>query len=508
MTEVLVVHCVDTEGPLGGDARRRPDGSKEFFDDWDDILESLRELTADRFRRAHNDYRFNWFCLDFTGFRTNPKQKVTAYHDAYDRLRSLPTAQDGFYWHHHVPPASGAGDEWSDTWLSSNEANTILARRLIERGDFPEAFRAGGTIEDQAASFWLERVCQLDFSNRVSERSRPGAPLSDFGWFGAPAEWAPYHPSHASFLEPGRMRRLVYRSLDLRSRVNELTEAEALRAFAHVGETGEPAVLSYFSHDCRDMRAETYDVAWMLSELAERTGVPWRSCTAVEAHRRFHGLVPERVALELEPVDCGLLLRTDREPFQPEPFFAAELPGGRIVRLFPKRAGENEWLAPGPFRRYGAAVTSASGDKTVRVVGPAKGVELGDLFEALRPDERQFHPHPLTRGEAERLARYDGPDVYAAVVDSGCAVGYGLLRGWEEGYEVPSLGIAVHPEARGLGVAGTLMGYLHAAARERGARRVRLRVYPDNEPARRLYDRLGYRFDGQEDGQLVGYLEL
>ena len=32
--EVLVVQCVDTEGPLGGDARRLPDGSAEFLDNW------------------------------------------------------------------------------------------------------------------------------------------------------------------------------------------------------------------------------------------------------------------------------------------------------------------------------------------------------------------------------------------------------------------------------------------------------------------------------------------
>src|SRR5690242_6561932 len=174
MSEVLVVHCVDTEGPLGGDARRRPDGSPEFFDNWPDILESLAELTADEFRRAHADsrgepYRFSWFLLDFTGFRTNPKEKVTAYHDTFDRLHSLQTDVDGFYWHYHAPPADGTGDRWADSWLESGEHNTILARRLLERGDFPEAFRAGGTIEDEAASAWLERLFLLDFSNRVSE---------------------------------------------------------------------------------------------------------------------------------------------------------------------------------------------------------------------------------------------------------------------------------------------------------------------------------------------------
>ena len=74
---VLVVHCVDSEGPLGGDARRLPDGSPEFLEDWASILASLGELTSDSFRSAHCDsfgspYCFNWFVLDFTGFRTNP----------------------------------------------------------------------------------------------------------------------------------------------------------------------------------------------------------------------------------------------------------------------------------------------------------------------------------------------------------------------------------------------------------------------------------------------------
>ena len=43
-SQVLVVHCVDTEGPIGGDVRRKPDGSKEFMDSWKDIKKSLSEI--------------------------------------------------------------------------------------------------------------------------------------------------------------------------------------------------------------------------------------------------------------------------------------------------------------------------------------------------------------------------------------------------------------------------------------------------------------------------------
>lgn len=369
MTEVLVVHSVDTEGPLGGDARRLPDGSPEFMDDWDDILASLAELTARETRELHADsfggpYRFNWFVMDFTGFRTNPKQRVAEYHDTWDRIASLPVGPDGRYWHYHVPPASGVGDRWSDTWLSSNECNTVLARRLLERRAFPAAFRAGGTIEDEPASRWLEQTIPIDFSNRVSERSTPGADLYHFDWYGAPAIWGSYHPALGDPMREGSLRRFVYRSLDLRSRYNELTQEHVDACFAEVAQTGELRVLSYFSHDNRDMRSETYDVVGMLRAAAERTAVPWRSCTAVDAHRRYHALPPAPLEVSIEARDGGYAIAATSEPFQRIPFAAARLADGRVVRVFPRPVGPREWLliSDGGVSELGAAVTSPAGD--------------------------------------------------------------------------------------------------------------------------------------------------
>ena len=368
--EVLVVHCVDTEGPLGGDARRLPDGSAEFFDTWDDILASLRELTAPEFRDVHADsfggpYRFNWFIMDFTGFRTNPKKRVAEYHDTWDQISSLPVELDEMDWHYHVPPASGAGDQWSDSWLSSNECNTILARRLLERGSFPAAFRAGGTIEDEAASRWLEQAIPIDFSNRVSERSAPGADLYHFNWYGAPAAWGSYHPALGDPMREGSLRRFVYRSIDLRSRYNELTQEHVDACFREVAESGALRVLSFFSHDNRDMRPETVHAVDVLRDAAERIGVPWRSCTAVEAHRRYHGLEQQPISLDLE-WEGGeeAVLRASSPPFQRIPFVAARLAGGRVTRLFPRQIGETEWrlsLRGVQADELAGAVTSVDG---------------------------------------------------------------------------------------------------------------------------------------------------
>ena len=140
-------------------------------------------------------------------------------------------------------------------------------------------------------------------------------------------------------------------------------------------------------------------------------------------------------------------------------------------------------------------------------VSPAWRGPLARFFATLREngDERTFHPHPMDDAAADEIAAYAGRDLYYVVADGDQVLGYGMLRGWDEGYEVPSLGIGMAPAARGTGLARLLMQFLHAAARRRGAPRVRLTVYPDNAPAVALYRSLGYALEPQADGRLVGF---
>jgi ribosomal protein S18 acetylase RimI-like enzyme len=146
----------------------------------------------------------------------------------------------------------------------------------------------------------------------------------------------------------------------------------------------------------------------------------------------------------------------------------------------------------------------------LRTGGAMLAEPLGAFFQRLHEagDERHFHPHPLTREEAERRVRYTGRDLYYVLTAESRVLGYGMLRGWDAGYAVPSLGIAVDPGERGRGLARLMMLFLHAAARRRGADRVRLTVGADNEPALRLYRELGYAMRSMEDGRLEGVLQL
>jgi ribosomal protein S18 acetylase RimI-like enzyme len=141
-----------------------------------------------------------------------------------------------------------------------------------------------------------------------------------------------------------------------------------------------------------------------------------------------------------------------------------------------------------------------------RVVGAGDAVLLAELFAEI--DQTFFRPHPLDAEQATRIAAHQGLDTYAMLLDDERPVSYGMLRGWDEGYAVPSLGVAVRTSCQGQGFGRLTMSALHALARERGSDEVRLRVHPHNTRARRLYDSMGYRYDGIDRGELVMRLRL
>ena len=137
---------------------------------------------------------------------------------------------------------------------------------------------------------------------------------------------------------------------------------------------------------------------------------------------------------------------------------------------------------------------------------------LHQFFQDLKAsgDEVFFSPHPADADTIRRVAAHDGKDLYYLLVEQGKVLGYGMLRGWDEGYQIPSLGLAIHPTARGRGMGKMLMDLLHLLATRRGADKVRLRVRSNNEKALSLYKSLSYAFeeDTHQAGFLVGFKNI
>jgi GNAT superfamily N-acetyltransferase len=142
----------------------------------------------------------------------------------------------------------------------------------------------------------------------------------------------------------------------------------------------------------------------------------------------------------------------------------------------------------------------------IRELGPELEKPLARFFAAVIDQgvDKWFHPHPFTEKEASLRVNYSGRDAYYAVVLRGEIIAYGMLRGWDEGFNIPSLGIAVHPLHEGRGIARVFIRFLHLVAIYKGAERVRLKVHTENARARQLYEGIGYHFSSSEGESLVG----
>ena len=67
-----------------------------------------------------------------------------------------------------------------------------------------------------------------------------------------------------------------------------------------------------------------------------------------------------------------------------------------------------------------------------------------------------------------------------------------MLRGWTDGYEVPSFGVLVDAKHRGKGLGRQLMRFAIDEARNLGCHELILSVYGSNEDAIGLYSSFGF----------------
>jgi len=123
--------------------------------------------------------------------------------------------------------------------------------------------------------------------------------------------------------------------------------------------------------------------------------------------------------------------------------------------------------------------------------------------------------HPDLAKILEDWGQRPGDTALIAVSQDGEPVGTAWYRFWRKddhsyGFvdeQVPEIGISVVREARGQGVGGTLLAALIAQAREDGLRALSLSVETEN-PARKLYEKFGFRPQRAEFGSLIMVLDL
>ena len=137
--------------------------------------------------------------------------------------------------------------------------------------------------------------------------------------------------------------------------------------------------------------------------------------------------------------------------------------------------------------------------------------QLKAFFEDLQDDPegiKQFHPHPFSSAAAAKTTAYHGKDMYLATIENEEIIAYGILRGWDEGFERPSLGLIVRPDKRGQGYGLKMAKKLIEIAAQRKSPAVILKVHKNNASAVALFESLRFHLEDYDSTQLVGTLKL
>lgn len=121
---------------------------------------------------------------------------------------------------------------------------------------------------------------------------------------------------------------------------------------------------------------------------------------------------------------------------------------------------------------------------------------------------KHFHPHTFDKETLLHILSEAQKDLYYIILFNNKIIGYGILRGMDEGYETPSLGIAIDKDYSGKGLGSLLMSFLETSARLHGYTKMRLRVNKDNQKAISLYEKLGYSFTISDENNLLGTKDL
>jgi len=361
-----------------------------YLTTWEEIDEAIKEVTSSEFRQKHadmhgNPYLLNWFIYDHYGFSTNPRFHDDGIHHIWKHYHDLVLTDnkftDGIYWHYHHPPSSGDALEWNTNIFQNGTYEEILARRVIECHWFPSVFRAGGHIERNDLSFWLEMFIPYDFSARTPKHlSRPHGRGSVNDWRHAPTEWGFYNPDWYDYRRPGGMKRSLFRCLDLKTWITAITSEDVKEAFEKA-QAGYDAVLAYYNHDYRNMASEIEYGHTLISQVAKMyPDVEWEYINCLDAARELTGFSAtddESPVFHYEIKDSLLTVTSSTELFGPEPFLAIQ-EEGRFFRDNMTREGPTEWCYyfrnPEIVKAIGMAGNTAGGKTGVKVYrGPVTG---------------------------------------------------------------------------------------------------------------------------------------
>ena len=151
------------------------------------------------------------------------------------------------------------------------------------------------------------------------------------------------------------------------------------------------------------------------------------------------------------------------------------------------------------------------GELASRPLRPDDAPALAALLAAQpEPYLRYFTPFRFDELTVAELLTRASHDLYMGLFWDGVLVAFFMLRGWDEGYAIPAYGVMVDHHYSGRGLGRLTLEMSKTICRLRDVQRLMLKVHPENLPAKRLYESVGFCQTGvdSKNGNLIYHFDF
>ena len=136
---------------------------------------------------------------------------------------------------------------------------------------------------------------------------------------------------------------------------------------------------------------------------------------------------------------------------------------------------------------------------TIRQLDESDAAALSGFITSQSPEYlRFFYAFDSDESALREILAAAEKDVYSGIFWRGDIIGVFFLRGWDEGYELPSIGVLVDNDYRGKSVLGLMVESAKMIVRLSGKKLIIAKSHPDNAGLKNLIA-MGLRKVGVEE---------
>ena len=132
------------------------------------------------------------------------------------------------------------------------------------------------------------------------------------------------------------------------------------------------------------------------------------------------------------------------------------------------------------------------------------------ILSAPKDYTKYFVPFSFEEDSIKKIISDAVNDKYFGIFINDDLAGFYMLRGFDQGYEVPSYGIWISDKYSGLGLLKLTLQHAITFCKLNGLKKIMLKVHPEHTIVKNIYENFGFKQQGfdEKNSNLIYYKSL